>query len=296
MDHTGRAGVSALGVQRVFTESLEGAAVQIVSDGLTDVGRVRANNEDSFRILDPLHLFVLSDGMGGEAHGEIASSMAVETIANYCAEDKEDSNATLIGAPSDNWAAKTKRLQNAVHLANSKIFQSAQKNPEQRGMGATVTAAWFDGGRLSVAHVGDSRAYLLRGGVLQQLTNDHSLVAEQVRRGIITPQEAESSDMQSVLLRALGAHPDVEVDVDEVAIYPRDVLLLCSDGLTRMVTEPEIAGTMQVESNPTTAAKKLIELANERGGVDNITVIVARFQEETKGWFSWMRRGSAKKD
>ena len=270
--------------------------MQIVSDGLTDVGRVRANNEDCFRILDPLHLFILSDGMGGEAHGEIASSMAVETIANYCADEKEDSNATLTGAPGDHWAPKTKRLQSAVHLANLKIFQSAQKNPEQRGMGATLTAAWFDGGRLSVAHVGDSRAYLLRGGALQQLTNDHSLVAEQVRRGIITPQEAESSDMQSVLLRALGANSDVEVDVDEVAIYPRDVLLLCSDGLTRMVTEPEIAGTMQAETNPTAAAKKLIELANDRGGIDNITVIVARFQEEPKGWFSWMRRGSAKKD
>jgi protein phosphatase len=280
----------------VLTESLEGAAVQIVSGGLTDVGRVRANNEDSFRILDPLHLFVLSDGMGGEAHGEIASSMAVETIANYCANEKEDSGAALAGAPGNHWAEKTKRLQNAVHLANLKIFQSAQKNPEQRGMGATLTAAWFDGGRLSVAHVGDSRAYLLRGGALQQLTNDHSLVAEQVRRGIITPQEAEASDMQSVLLRALGAHSDVEVDVDEVAIYPRDVLLLCSDGLSRMVTEPEIAGTMQAETNPTSAARKLIELANERGGIDNVTVIVARFQEEPKSWFSWLRRGSAKQD
>jgi serine/threonine protein phosphatase PrpC len=288
--------VSAQGVLRVLTESLEGAGVQIVSDGLTDVGRVRANNEDSFRILDRLHLFVLSDGMGGEAHGEIASSLAVETIVKFCSDEKEDSNATLTGAPSDHWATKTKRLQSAVNLANLKIFQSAQKNPEQRGMGATLTAAWFDGGRLSVAHVGDSRAYLLRGGSLQQLTNDHSLVAEQVRRGIITPQEAEASDMQSVLLRALGAHSDVEVDVDEVAIYPRDILLMCSDGLTRMVTEPEIAGTMQAETNPTTAAKKLIELANDRGGIDNITVIVARFQEESKSWFSWMRRGSAKKD
>ena len=288
--------MSAQGVLRVLTESMEGAGVLIVSDGLTDVGRVRANNEDSFRIVEPLHLFVLSDGMGGEAHGEIASSMAVETIVSSCADEKEDPNATLIGPPSDHWAEKTTRLQNAVHLANLKIFQSAQKNPEQRGMGATLTAAWFDGGRLSVAHVGDSRAYLLRGGALQQLTNDHSLVAEQVRRGIITPQEAEASDMQSVLLRALGAHSDVEVDVDEVAIYPRDVLLLCSDGLTRMVTEPEIAGTMQAETNPATAARKLIELANERGGIDNITVIVARFQEEPKGWFSWLRRGSAKKD
>ncbi len=268
----------------------------IVSDGLTDVGRVRANNEDCFRIVEPLHLFILSDGMGGEAHGEIASSMAVETIVNCCSNEKENPGATVTSPAGGHWAEKTRRLQNAVHLANTKIFQSAQKNPEQRGMGATITAAWYDGGRLSVAHVGDSRAYLLRGGSLQQLTNDHSLVAEQVRRGLITPQEAESSDMQSVLLRALGAHSDVEVDVDEVGIYPRDVLLLCSDGLTRMVTEPEIAGTMQAETNPTTAAQKLIELANDGGGIDNVTVIVARFQEEEKGWFSWLRRGSAKQN
>ena len=270
--------------------------MQIASDGLTDVGRVRTNNEDSFRILESLHLFVLSDGMGGEAHGEVASSMAVETIINYCTEAKDDPSITPSGAPGDHWAEKTKRLQSAVHLANSKIYQAAQKNPEQHGMGATVTAAWFDNGRLSIAHVGDSRAYLLRGGTLQQLTNDHSLVAEQVRRGIITPQEAEASEMQSVLLRALGAHSQVEVDVDEVGIYPRDVLLLCSDGLTRMVTEPEIAGSLQAETDPACAVRKLIELANERGGIDNVTVIVARFQEEPRGWLSWLRRGSAKKD
>lgn len=270
--------------------------MQIASDGLTDVGRVRTNNEDSFRILEALHLFVLSDGMGGEAHGEVASSMAVESIVNYCAEATDDSGMILDGAAGEHWAEKTKRLQSAVYLANSRIYESAQKNPEQRGMGATLTAAWFDNGRLSIAHVGDSRAYLLRGGTLLQLTSDHSLVAEQVRRGIITPQEAEASEMQSVLLRALGAHSQVEVDVDEVGIYPRDVLLLCSDGLTRMVTEPEIAGSLQAETDPTSVARKLIELANERGGIDNITVIVARFQEEPKSWLSWLRRGSAKKE
>ena len=270
--------------------------MQIASGGLTDVGRVRTNNEDSFRIVEALHLFVLSDGMGGEAHGEIASSMAVETIVNYCTEAKDDPSVTLSSSPGGQWAEKTKRLQSAVCLANSKIYQSAQKNPEQRGMGATLTAAWFDNGRLSIAHVGDSRAYLLRGGTVQQLTNDHSLVAEQVRRGIITPQEAEASEMQSVLLRALGAHSQVEVDVDEVAIFPRDVLLLCSDGLTRMVTEPEIAGSLQAETDPASATRKLIELANERGGIDNVTVIVARFQEEPRGWLSWLRRGSANKE
>src|SRR5262249_32683917 len=170
--------------------------------------------------------------------------------------------------------------------------ESAEAHPEQHGMGATLTAVWIDEKRLSLAHVGDSRAYLLRGGALQQLTSDHSLVAEQVRRGILTPAEAERSEMQSVLLRALGAHPEVDVDAEEHAVFGRDILLLCSDGLTRMVTEPEIAGTLQAEPDPTRAANRLVELANEQGGADNITVVVIRVGFESKGWFSWLRPGS----
>jgi serine/threonine protein phosphatase PrpC len=131
----------------------------------------------------------------------------------------------------------------------------------------------------------------LRSGNLQQLTSDHSLVAEQVRRGILTPAEAERSDMQSVLLRALGAHEDLEVDSEEHTLFGSDVLLLCSDGLTRMVTEPEIAGTLQAEPDPTKASQRLVELANEQGGADNVTAIVVRIVEEPKGWFSWLRRG-----
>jgi serine/threonine protein phosphatase PrpC len=281
----------------VLADSLGGEVVEIVSGGVSDVGRVRTNNEDSYKILDSLSLFVLSDGMGGEAHGEVASALAVETIVKYCSDAKEDSGVTLVGATPEHFSEKTKRLQSAVRQANLNIYESAQKNQAQRGMGATVTTVWANDGRLSVAHVGDSRAYLLRTGNLQQLTSDHSLVAEQVRRGIITPQQAEESEMQSVLLRALGAHPEVEVDVDEVGIFSGDVLLLCSDGLTRMVTEPEIAGALQSETDPTAAAQKLVDLANESGGLDNVTVIVARFQDESKkGWFSWMRRDSARKD
>jgi len=147
---------------------------------------------------------------------------------------------------------------------------------------------------LSVAHVGDSRVYLLRTGVLQQLTSDHSLVAEQVRRGILTASEAESSTMQNVLLRALGTQPEVEVDIEQVGLFPNDVLLLCSDGLTRMVTEPEIAGALQSEPDPQKASEKLIKLANEGGGVDNVTTIVVSVKPEAKGWFSWLRRGTNK--
>jgi len=161
-------------------------------------------------------------------------------------------------------------------------------------MGATLTAMWIDGQKLSIAHVGDSRAYLLRGGTLQQLTTDHSLVAEQVRRGILTAAEAEVSSMQSVLLRALGANPEIEVDAEEHVLFERDILLLCSDGLTRMVTEPEIAGALQSETDPVKAAEKLVGLANEYGGGDNVTVLVLRINSESKGWFSWLRRGGRK--
>jgi serine/threonine protein phosphatase PrpC len=268
--------------------------VQIASGGVTSVGRVRTNNEDCFRIVAPLNLFVISDGMGGEAHGEIASALAVETIVKYCSEP-EDQNATVFADMPATWSEKTRRLSSAVHLANKNIHDSAQKNPEQLGMGATVTAVWIDDARLSLAHVGDSRAYLLRSGTLQQLTNDHSLVAEQVRRGILTPAEAERSEMQSVLLRALGAHEEVDVDTEEHPIFGRDIVLLCSDGLTRMVTEPEIAGTLQAEPDPEKAAERLVNLANDQGGADNVTVVVLRVDAQSKGWFAWLRRGARKK-
>jgi len=268
--------------------------VRIASGGATDVGRVRTNNEDCFRIVVALNLFVLSDGMGGEAHGEIASAMAVETVVKHCLDIETNPAARVVGPTQPNWSARTKRLSTAFHLANKSIFKSAEVHAEQHGMGATLTAAWIDGANLSIAHVGDSRAYLLRGGTLLQLTRDHSLVAEQVRRGILSPAEADESDMQSVLLRALGAQAEIEVDAEEHTLFPRDVLLLCSDGLTRMVTDPEIAGTLQTETDPVRAAEKLIAFANERGGPDNITVVIVRLDKDSKGWFSWLRRGARK--
>jgi protein phosphatase len=255
---------------------------------------VRTNNEDCFRIVPSLNLFVLADGMGGEAHGEIASSLAVETVVKHCLEGQENPSVQLFGEVKPALTPRTQRVLSAIHLANEKVFQSAEDHPEQQGMGATLTVAWIDGPQLSVGHVGDSRVYLLRSGALQQLTSDHSLVAEQVRRGILTVSEAEQSNLQSVLLRALGTQPEVEVDSEEVGLFSGDVLLLCSDGLTRMVTEPEIAGTLQSEPQPQRAAEKLVALANESGGVDNVSVIVVALKPEPKGWFSWLRRGAHK--
>ncbi len=274
--------------------------VRIESGGCTDVGCVRTNNEDSFRIVAPLNLFVLSDGMGGEAHGEVASAMAVDTVARHCLEAEKHPSLHIFGDRSEGLAVKTQRLASAVRLANRTLHASAETHAERRGMGATLTAAWLEGKRLSLAHVGDSRAYLLRAGGLTQLTNDHSLVAEQVRRGILTPQQAETSEMQSVLLRALGANPDVDVDADEHVVLERDVLLLCSDGLTRMVTEPEIASTLAVERDPQKAAEQLVQLAKEYGGEDNVTVVVVRIEPEPGGWFSrllrWGRPANGSRD
>jgi serine/threonine protein phosphatase PrpC len=271
-----------------------GVYLQISTGGATHVGMVRTNNEDCYRIVPPLRLYVLADGMGGEAHGEIASALAVETVVKHCIEGQENPASPLLGEPKPGLNPRSQRLLSAIHLANQKVFQSAEEHPEQEGMGATLTAAWIDDMQLSVGHVGDSRLYLLRTGQLQQLTSDHSLVAEQVRRGILTANEAEQSNLQSVLLRALGTQPEVEVDIEQVPLFPGDVLLLCSDGLTRMVTEPEIAGTLQAEPDPQRAAEKLIEHANEGGGIDNVSVIVVSLKPERKGWFSWLRRGAHK--
>lgn len=267
--------------------------MRIVSGGQSDVGQQRTNNEDCFRIVQALNLFVVSDGMGGEAHGEIASAMAVETVVKTCM-GEETVAVTASAERQPGWSDQTTRLFNAAHLANKIIYQSAEANPEQQGMGATLTAAWINEEKLSVVHVGDSRVYLLRSGLLQQLTSDHSLVAEQVRRGILTAAEAEHSELQSVLLRALGTQPEVEVDAEEHILFPGDILLLCTDGLTRMVGEQKIAVTLQSESDPNRAAEKLVALANENGGADNVTVVVVHMEPKEGGFLSWLRHGAQK--
>ncbi len=252
--------------------------------GRTDVGRVRGNNEDSFKLVPELNLFVLSDGMGGEAHGEVASGMAVESIVAHVAEAEKNASLPMTGAVTPELSPKTNRLASAIRIANKAIFDAAQVDASRRGMGATVVAVRVDGQRLCVAHVGDSRAYLLRAGELQQLTEDHSLVAEQVRRGILTRQQADESKMQSVLLRALGIEEDVDVDAAEHFLMDGDAILLCSDGLDRMVTDPEIASTLLTNTTAEAAADQLIKLALENGGEDNVTVVLLRVQQAEDGY------------
>jgi PPM family protein phosphatase len=250
--------------------------LRIEAGARTDLGRVRKNNEDCFQMEAGLNLYVLSDGMGGEAHGEVASKLAVQTIMAHC-EQAENSRATpIFGESKPDVSERTNRLASAIHLANRKVHETASSNPGHKGMGATIVAAWIEGQKLSLAHVGDSRAYLLRAGSLEQLTADHSLVAEKVRIGILTPQEADASEMQSVLTRAVGTHENVEVDSDEQMLLAGDSVLLCSDGLSRMVTDPEIASILLTSVSAQNAADRLVDQANENGGVDNISVIVLR--------------------
>ena len=249
----------------------------------TDLGRVRSNNEDSFKLVPEMNLFILSDGMGGEAHGEVASNLAVEAIAAHCLEGTQKPGVPYLVEPRAELDEKTNRLASAVQLANRMIYESAQKHAAQRGMGATVVAVWINEQRLSVAHVGDSRVYLLRAGELQQITDDHSLVAEQVRRGILTKEQAESSDMQSVLIRALGIEPEVQVDADEHLLMEGDTLVLCSDGLSRMVSDLEIASTLLSRTGMQSTADRLIELANEYGGEDNVSVVLVRVEPRPEG-------------
>ncbi len=262
----------------------------------TDVGRVRENNEDAYRVVEPIDLYVVSDGMGGEAHGEIASALAAETIVEYCQSVLADPKAPFLSAERADLSIRANRLESAVNLANQRIYGSAERNPAQRGMGATVVAAWIDGTKLSIAHVGDSRIYMLRAGELGQLTADHSLVAEQVRQGLITAQQAELSELQNVLTRALGPHEDILIDAADHQLQPGDTLLLCSDGVSRMVTEEEIASTLLTSTNAQQAADGLIDLANENGGVDNSTVIVVRVPSPPGGIINKLKRWSQSGD
>jgi serine/threonine protein phosphatase PrpC len=246
----------------------------------TDVGRVRKNNEDACRALPSLNLFIISDGMGGQSHGETASAIAADTITAQCsktsASDEPSTGDDDVQGPD--YSEKTKRLASAVRLANRNIYQAALNNSQFRGMGATVVAAWVEGSSLSLVHVGDSRAYLFRRGVLQCLTADHTLVAEQVRRGLIAPEQARLSKMQSVLIRALGIHEQVVLDAAEYSLLHQDVVLLCSDGLTRMVTDAELTKALLGADDAQTIADHLVSLANSHGGEDNVSVIVVRLK------------------
>jgi serine/threonine protein phosphatase PrpC len=247
--------------------------MKVSSAGATDTGRIRKNNEDSLLVLENAGLFAVADGVGGRKGGEVASSIAVQTLKETIPDllGGKDRTPPAGVARDDNQASLA--LRKAISLSNRLVREAAERTPELAGMGSTVTSLLLTKGGALIAHVGDSRAYLLRQGTLQQLTNDHSFVAEQVKAGVITPEQARLSAYRHVITRALGVQADVAPDLREVELKPGDRFLLCSDGLTEMIADKEIADILD-DRPPEEAVKRLINAANEAGGVDNITAIV----------------------
>ncbi|HEV2718786.1 MAG TPA: Stp1/IreP family PP2C-type Ser/Thr phosphatase [Thermoanaerobaculia bacterium] len=250
--------------------------MEIKSHGATHVGKQRQHNEDAFLVADEAKLYLVADGMGGHAAGEIASRIAVDSISEFILHTKED-DGTWPHAYDEQYKRSTNRLMAAVKLANTRVLEAMRKDARLRGMGTTVVACLADDDTMSVAHVGDSRAYLVRDGQLSRLTNDHSWVFEQVQAGMLTEEEAEKHPLRNVITRALGGALSVIPDASEVASKPGDVYLLCSDGLTGMLPEEEILRVVNENKDDLErACQELIDRANERGGLDNVTAILVK--------------------
>ena len=259
----------------------------IAAFGVTDVGRKRKHNEDAFDYkIDESGdegLFIVADGMGGHAAGEVASKITVETVGEFIAATRQKEEATWPFKYNHELHFNSNRLAIAIEKANERVMAAVSAQPWLKGMGTTVVAGLLDGKLLSLAHVGDSRAYLFRDGQLSRLTDDHSWVHEQVAAGILTEEEAKSHPLKNVVTRALGGGPSVSPDLQELSFETGDVFLFCSDGLTTMLSDEEIRDAAAEESDPKKLCDKLVDMANEKGGVDNITVVAARIngaQEE----------------
>ena len=251
--------------------------------GKTDTGCVRTNNEDNLAIDQGLGLLVVADGMGGHNSGEVASEIATSTIRDFAQK--------MIGGPKimvpeggdPALSVRGKQLEYFVKSANTMIYEKGRAFPKDAGMGTTVVAALADDKLLTVAHVGDSRLYLFRNGRLSQVTEDHSLVTDQVKKGLLTADEAAHSNLQNILTRALGAEENVKVDVAEHPLLPGDVLLMASDGWSKMMTDEEVAAVLVEDSTPLRVVDTLIERSRKAGGVDNITIICARVPAKGAG-------------
>ena len=248
--------------------------LRAISAGLTDVGKKRDHNEDSFLIDDELQLYVVADGMGGHAGGGTASRIAVETIDETL---REVAKATPESprAPDLQDSPLPETIRSAVEQACLAIYVRAQEDPELAGMGTTVISLLLDDAHAFFAHVGDSRAYLIRGDVIQQISEDHSLVNEQIKAGMITPEEARHSRYRNIITRSVGFEEEVQVDVMGLLAEPGDVFILCTDGLANMLEDQEILDIVRARSLEEVPAT-LVALANERGGDDNITVVAVR--------------------
>lgn len=235
----------------------------MLTRGISDIGLVRETNEDSY-ISEPPHLFVVADGMGGHVAGEIASQLASTTVSHYIQENIGDINLEIL-------------LQQAINQANTAVYQLAQSKEEFNGMGTTVTAVYVDDDIVYWGHVGDSRIYLLRNKVLSQITKDHSLVFELVQSGNITKEEAKSHPKRNMLTRAVGTSCLIKIDTGIIRWEPEDILLMCTDGLTNMVSEQDISNLINdPQGDFNSILEKLVIQAKNAGGFDNITTILLK--------------------
>lgn len=244
--------------------------MKVEFSALTDVGRVRPNNEDAVTVIPARGLAVLADGMGGYNAGEVASAMAVEQVAGGL-------SRWLARAPPSIKADDVRRaMETQVNRANQAILRAARTTPAYTGMGTTLVVAVLRGGVLTIGHVGDSRAYRWHGGTMARLTRDHSLVQAQIDDGVLTAEQAATASNRNLVTRALGVEPTVPLDLQDVPVAPGDTYLLCSDGLTDMVADADIAAVLGRPGPLDASSRGLIALANQRGGRDNVSVALIR--------------------
>jgi PPM family protein phosphatase len=262
----------------------------------TDPGMVRSHNEDSIAADVANGLVVLADGMGGYNAGEVASGMATTVIITEMQQILASATPYQID-PRTNQEIAKRLVREQVLKANTSIYQAAQSQPQYAGMGTTLVVALFYDNRVLVAHLGDSRLYLQRQGKFRQLTRDHSLLQEQIDSGLITPEQAKHAQHKNLVTRALGIDPSVEPEIHEYPAKPGDLYLLCSDGLCDMVADDDIAMTLQaLGGNLNMAAQHLVQMANDNGGRDNVSVILVRVLREYPGArgvmakvFAWLK-------
>jgi PPM family protein phosphatase len=256
--------------------------------GRSDLGCVRTNNEDNLGFDRRYGVFVVCDGMGGQAAGEVASKLAVDSVLNYFRAAGRGPYPQ-VGPKIADSSELGNALASAIQMANTGIYEAASRESGHAGMGSTIVSVLLKENFCAVANVGDSRVYLVREGNIKQLTDDHSLVMEQVRRGLITREEAEASEMQNIIIRALGSEETVEVDVHDMMAAPGDVYMLASDGLTKHVKDARILEMVMTARDLKQACENLIQAAKDDGGDDNITCLLVRTIE--RPWYKKLFSG-----
>ena len=252
--------------------------MNLVGFGATDVGQVREKNEDAFLVDEARRLYLVADGMGGHAGGGFASSHAAAAVVEDLERQEAGQDQTLPLKDDPGRTMTQLQLLHALRYTNEVLFQRSLSDSQLRGMGTTLTSLKFDDRYANLAHVGDSRAYLIRDGKLRQITEDHSWVQEQVRAGVLTPEEARLHPLKNIITRSMGHEREVRVDLFKEEYRVGDRYLLCSDGLTNMVQDAEILETVN-RTPPQPAVERLIQRAREEGGLDNITVVVVAVEE-----------------